>query len=139
MSFLFLEPPALRRLWLVAGWVGVIGVVVLSLIPPPPAILGVENEDKLGHLLAYGLLMWWFAQDVLAARRRSGVALALIALGVALEFLQGWGGLRTFSVADMVADAAGVAVGWALAPPRLPNLLQRATAALQRWTRRDAG
>jgi VanZ family protein len=132
LSLTSLEPHALRRIWLAAGWFGVVGVVVLSLIPPPPEMLGVENEDKLGHIAAYGLLMWWFAQDVLAARRRAGMALALIALGVALEFLQGWGGLRSFSVADMVADAAGVAVGWALAPPRLPNLLQRVTVALHR-------
>jgi hypothetical protein len=47
-----------------------------------------------------------------------------VALGIALEFVQGWTDYRTFEVADMVADALGVAVGWALAPPRLPNFLQ---------------
>ena len=119
-------------MWLAAGWLGVVGVVVLSLIPPPPEILGVANEDKLGHLSAYGLLMWWFAQDALAARQRAWVGAALIALGVVLEFLQGWGGLRTFSVVDMAANGAGVALGWALAPPRLPNMLQRAAARLRR-------
>jgi len=132
LSWIPREPQALRRWWLIAGWFGVASVIVLSLIPPPPELLGVENEDKFGHLAAYGVLMWWFAQDALAARRRAGVALGLIALGVALEFVQGWGGLRTFSVADMLADAAGVAMGWALAPPRLPNLLQRVSAAVLR-------
>lgn len=126
------EPQALRRLWLAAGWLGVASVIVLSLIPAPPELLGVENEDKLGHVAAYAWLMWWFAQDLLTARRRAPAALALIALGVALEFVQGWGGIRIFSVSDMLADAVGVGVGWALAPPRLPNLLQRVSTSLPR-------
>jgi hypothetical protein len=124
------EPHALRRLWLAIGWAGVAGVIVLSLIPSPPEVLGVEHEDKLGHLAAYALLMWWFAQDVIAARGRARAAAALIALGAALEFLQGWEGSRAFSTADMAANAAGVALGWLLAPPRLPNLLRRLAAGL---------
>jgi hypothetical protein len=32
-------------------------------------------------------------------------------------------GYRTFDVWDMAADAAGVLIGVALAPPRLPNFL----------------
>ena len=119
-------------MWLAIGLLGVVGVLVLSLIPPPAPILGVENEDKLHHLGAYGLLMWWFAQDAVAARQRAWIAMALVALGVAIEYLQGWTGYRTFSVADMAADAIGVAIGWLLSPPRLPNLLQRAAARLAR-------
>ena len=52
------------------------------------------------------------------------LAAAFVAMGIALEFIQGWTGYRDFEVADMLADAAGVAAGWALAPPRLPNLLR---------------
>jgi hypothetical protein len=37
--------------------------------------------------------------------------------------VQRWTGYRTFDVWDMAADAAGVAIGWLLAPPRLPNVL----------------
>jgi VanZ family protein len=93
----------------------------LSLTPRPPEI-DIEQGDKLGHLLAYGTLMLWFAQHRLATQQRLRTALGLVALGVALEFVQRWTGYRTYSYADMAANTAGVLLGWLLAPPRLPNL-----------------
>ena len=45
-------------------------------------------------------------------------------MGIAIEYLQRATGYRTFEVADMIADAVGVATGWLLAPPRLPHVLQ---------------
>ena len=119
----------LRQAWLTVGWLGVAAVVVLSLIPSPPELLGVQNEDKLEHVLAYALLMWWFAQAWLGRQPRVTTAAGLVALGVAIEFVQGWSGLRTFSPPDMAADAVGVAAGWLLAPPRLGNVLQRVQRA----------
>jgi VanZ family protein len=120
----------LRSAWLGLGWLGVAGVVVLSLIPSPP--VGVEHGDKLGHAGTYALLMWWFAQAWLRRDTRARTAAGLLALGVAIEYAQGWTGYRDFSVADMAADALGIALGWLLAPPRLPNVLQRASARLTR-------
>ncbi|HEY7760006.1 MAG TPA: VanZ family protein [Burkholderiales bacterium] len=119
----------LRRAWLGLGWVGVVGVVILSLVPLPP-MAGAEHGDKFGHATTYGLLMWWFAQAWLRSDSRARTAVGLLALGVALEFAQGWTGFRDFSVADMIADALGIALGWLLAPPRMPNVLQRASACL---------
>ena len=52
-----------------------------------------------------------------------------MALGIALEFAQRMTGFRMFEVADMVAGALGVTLGWLLAPPRTPNLLYWC----QRW------
>jgi hypothetical protein len=112
----------LERAWRIVGWLGVLGVIVLSLIPNPPSI-GVEQGDKIGHAAAYALLMLWFAQIHLQRWQRMPVALWLLTLGIALEFAQGWAGPRTFSIADMGADAAGIALGWLAAPPRGPNLL----------------
>jgi VanZ family protein len=42
-------------------------------------------------------------------------------MGIAIEFVQGATGYRSFEVMDMVADAIGVLLGWAaaLALPRL--------------------
>lgn len=97
-------------------------ILYLSLTPTPPQI-GIENGDKLGHLAAYGLVMLWFAQPYTALRQRIWLAIGMVALGVALEYAQRATGYRTFEVADMVADALGVAIGWLAAPPRLPNLL----------------
>jgi len=120
----------LRSAWLGLGWLGVIGVVILSLVPTPS--VGVEHGDKLGHTTTYALLMWWFAQAWMRRDVRARTAAGLLALGVVLEYAQGWTGFRDFSLADMVADALGIALGWLLAPPRTPNLLQRASAYLAR-------
>ena len=96
------------------GW-GLVGAIVwLSLTPRPPQI-DVDQGDKLGHLLAYGGLMYWFALLYVATRIRALYAAGFIAMGIAIELVQGWTGYRSFEVADMVADALGVFAGWALA------------------------
>ena len=76
---------------------------------------GVEQGDKLGHLLAYGILMFWFCVLYRPLRARAFYAVGFIAMGIALEFVQGWLGYRSFEAADMAANAAGVAVGWGIA------------------------
>jgi VanZ family protein len=116
------NPARITGYWLTAGWLGVGLIVFLSLTPAPPQI-GVENEDKLGHLAAYGLVTLWFTQIHTGLRQRIWLAVGMVALGIALEYAQRTTGYRSFDIADMVADAAGVAIGWLLAPPRLPNLL----------------
>jgi len=117
-----LTPERLNNYWQAAGWLGIGLIVSLSLTPAPPQI-GVENGDKLGHLAAYGLVTLWFAQAYAGLRHRIWLAAGMVALGVAMEYAQGATGYRSFEVVDMVADALGVAIGWLLAPPRLPNLL----------------
>lgn len=118
----------IRRIWLAVGWLGIALVVFLSLTPRPPD-LGIEQGDKLGHFAAYAALMLWFAQIYRSRQSRWRWAIGLFALGVALELIQRWTGLRTFSYSDMAADSLGVGIGWLLAPPRLPSLL----AAAERW------
>ena len=113
-----------RKLWLVFGWLLILLVIYLSLAPIAIEV-PVEEGDKLGHVAAYAALMFWFANLYESSNRRSMLAIGFVALGVALEFAQGWTGYRNFEVADMVANALGVAVGWVLAPPRLPNILRR--------------
>lgn len=116
-------PAALRAAWRIVGWFGVALLIWLSLTPSPPQIVDVAHLDKIEHLLAYALLMVWFAQLRASIRQRAITAAALLALGIALEFAQASGGVREFSVADMVADLAGISLGWFAAPPRGPDLL----------------
>lgn len=118
------------RLWQVVG-VLLIGLVIyLSLTPYPIDGIPVENGDKYDHLLAYATLMFWFAQIHEQSRVRLCLALALIGMGVGLEFLQRLTGFRTFEIGDMTASAIGVCVGWIASPPRLPHLLRHLEA---RW------
>jgi len=101
----------------------VVLVFYLSLRPepaqPPP-----QGLDKFEHLLAYGVLMFWFAHLELVPRGRWRLALGLAGMGVAIECLQGLIGHRQFSVTDMAANGAGVLAGWLAAPPRAPDALR---------------
>lgn len=115
--------PGVRHSWLVLGWLLVFLVIFLSLTPAPLRT-DMDHADKLSHVLAYAVLMLWFAQPYETARQRILLAIGFVGMGVALEFLQRWTGYRSFEVADMAASTAGVAAGWMFAPPRLPNGLR---------------
>jgi len=117
------QPLRLRSLWLAAGWLLVFLVVYLSL-RPGGALLPETFIDKLQHVIAYAVLMYWFAGLYALRPVRACYATGFIALGIALEFIQLWSGYRSFDPGDMVADAVGVAAGWLLAPPRTPPMLE---------------
>jgi hypothetical protein len=68
--------------------------------------------------------MFWYAQIVLDRVSRLGVAAAFVAMAIALEFVQRATGYRSFEVQDMEAGAIGVLLGWVLAPPRSPSLIE---------------
>jgi VanZ family protein len=124
----------LRRLWLCAGVLLVVLVFYLSLRPEPPEPPP-QGLDKFEHLLAYGVLMFWFAhlEPMRSGRRR--LALGLAGMGIAIECLQGLIGHREFSIADMVANGAGVLAGWLAAPPRMPDVLRFLVARASRGLR----
>jgi VanZ family protein len=117
--------PRIRKVWLFLGWMLVLLVIYLSVIPAPLE-LPMEQADKFSHALAYLVLMSWFANLYADHARRTAFAIGFIVMGVALEFIQRWTGYRSFEVADMVASGIGVIIGWLIAPPRLPNYLRLA-------------
>jgi len=96
-----------------AGWLYAAAIVFLSLTPRPPQI-EVEHGDKLGHLLAYGLLMFWFCFLYRYRYTRLAYGIGWIALGVALEFAQAATGYRSYELADMAANSLGVLLGWGI-------------------------
>ena len=114
----------MRRLSVAVGWSIAAAIVWLSLTPAPPRI-DIEQGDKLGHFVAYGSLMFWFC--LLYARRNVRIAYAVlwIAMGVALEFIQGQLGYRTYEVFDMFANALGVLIGWTISFAIPPGLAQK--------------
>jgi VanZ family protein len=112
---------AMRAIALAVGWALVAAIIWASVTHNPPQI-PVEHGDKFGHLLAYGGVMFWFAQLYRRTPTRLAYAAGFIAMGVALEFVQRALGYRSFEVLDMVADAIGVLAGWSIAlamPPLL--------------------
>ena len=118
----------LRALWLALGWSWAAAIVWLSLMPSPPTI-DIAQGDKLGHFLGYGILMFWFCQLYTARPTRLAYALGFALLSVALEFAQGALGYRSYEPFDMVANALGVGLGWAIALLTGGRLLARLETA----------
>ena len=118
-----------HRLWLIIGWGLVAAVIVLSLIPVPFE-LG-EGDDKIGHFTAYASLAFWFGMLNAGLPRQLGIAAAFALMGVGIEFLQGMTDYRSFEVADMVANALGATLGFALLQTRLGNALTWAERFLE--------
>jgi len=113
------------------GWAAVILVIYLSLTPEPLSAPTIE-EVKSGHLVAYGWLMWWFAQLVQGRRNRIKVATLLALMGIGLEYAQGLTDYRTFAYTDMRDNTLGVAVGWLVAMTPAGRVLAWLDGA---WTR----
>lgn len=112
----------LKRVWLIVGWLLIILIVYLSLAPNPPTLVMFENADKVEHAFAYATVAFWLCAIYLTVRSRVVVIVALIGLGVALEYVQDWTGYRSFDVMDMLADTVGVLLGWLVARTRLGRL-----------------
>ena len=125
------HPQAIRRLWLIGGIAILLLLWVLSLIPQPPTF-GVRNEDKFFHAVAYGGTMWWWGQYWPSLRRRLLLAIVFTLMGIAVEFVQGWTGWRTFDTHDMVANGIGVLLGWVLVQTPTGSLLSRLDSAVLR-------
>jgi len=112
------------KLWLVIGALQIILIGYLSLTPNPPDT-GIDNGDKIGHFMAYGLLMGWFAQIYIQWKPRLWLMAMFISMGVLLEILQGMTGYRSYSYADMVANSSGVLMGLVLSQGPMAQLLQQ--------------
>jgi VanZ family protein len=118
--------PTLRfkKFWLIIGWSLILVVIGLSLMSsPPPVIPSIDYGDKFAHLLAYFVLMGWFAQLYHAPQQRLTYLIGFILLGGALEILQSLGGVRQGEWADMIADSTGVLLAWQFTKSRLAYIL----------------
>ena len=108
-------PLRLPWLWLGAGCLVVAAVCAGSLLPASnmPWLVGllrIEFMEELLHAGAYFVLMIWFAG--LCRRGLYGVvAVLLVALGAALDFLQLGVPSRSFDPLDIAANALGIGVG----------------------------
>ncbi len=99
----------------------VIAVIFLSLTASYPAYLVIGDDLKLNHVLAYAVLMFYFVQLVLGTRSPWFFAVLFVTMGIALEYLQVQTGYRHFSYYDMLADSAGVSVGFLASKTPLKN------------------
>ena len=109
------------KAWLAVGFAFVGLVVYLSLTHDP-----IQTPDvgfKIGHVLAYAWLMFWFSQIFRASRTRWTIGLMLVVMGVLLEYIQGMTGYRHFGYTDMRDNAIGVLLGLGVALTPLGHAL----------------
>ena len=87
-------------------------VLALCLMPPAQHLPS-TGWDKANHALAFAVLavLGLAAYPARAARVLPG----LLAFGAAIELLQSLTGYRTAEWFDLLADAAGLLIGWQLA------------------------
>ena len=118
-----MNPLKLRILWTFIGYGLVVLVVYLSLSTLPPSV-DIPLEDKIYHVLAYGVLMLWFAQ-LYPKSRYLWLAIGFIALGILMEILQAQLVSRNGDVWDVVANSLGTILSWGLALKGMNLLLHR--------------
>jgi len=107
---------ALRyRSWWIVGGLAMVFVIVVASLLPSSSLPSVQLWDKFEHALAYFALAAWFG-GIVRPDRYLRLALALLALGVAVEVSQQAMGLgRTADLRDVLANAVGIAVGLVIA------------------------
>lgn len=115
-----LLPLRYARTWLFAG-LALLGLGLVSALSPVAAPTALAFNDKLVHLIAFVGFMVWFG-GVFKARLAPLVALGLAAYGISIELLQSLTVSRQAEALDVVADIAGVLLGWLLS-----------AAGLSRW------
>jgi VanZ family protein len=113
--------PAAARFWRGLLAVLLLAVTWLALTPAPPPAAALL-WDKFNHMAAFASLA--LAAQLGFRRRWLRVALGLLAYGALIELLQALTPTRVGDAADLLADAAGIALG------------QAAAALAVRWARR---
>ena len=96
-----------QRRW--AFWLGVVVVLALALMRPTH-FMPSTGWDKANHALAFAVLTLLGCLSY--PGRGIRVLLGLFAYGILIEVLQTLTGYRTGEVLDVVADTAGIALGW---------------------------
>ena len=108
-------PLAHAPAWVLASVLLVVAVLYVSLAPLNVPVDLPTNFDKIEHAVAYVLLAVWFT-GLVAQPRYARVAVALVVLGLTIEFLQAampFG--RQGDPWDAVANVAGIGIGILLA------------------------
>ncbi|HYP66828.1 MAG TPA: VanZ family protein [Thiobacillaceae bacterium] len=105
-----------------------IAAIIFLSLTPHPIKFHIPYGDKLNHLLAYATLMAWWSQLHVSSARRLRLALSFAALGIVIEYAQGYTATRQPDVFDALANIAGILLGWLAAPPRIPSYYAKLAA-----------
>ena len=117
--------------WIAASLL-LLALVVWGSLMPGSDVPGPPDLDKLEHVSAYALLAVWFT-GLVPRNRYATLAMALLGLGVLMEFLQRAMQLgRQADVLDVAANVVGIGAGIAIALWRTGGWAPRVEAWLSR-------
>ena len=111
-------------LWKMLGGIFILAVITVCLIPMPDTSGGIPQLDKVFHFLSFGGLTAWFLMLYRGPRTGLLIPLAVLALGLLIEALQGMTSYRSASGADAVADLLGIVLAAMFAVQPLSRSLQ---------------
>ena len=120
-------PLRYARTWLLAGLVLMV-LGLFSALLPMPAAVEATVDDKILHGAVFLVFTVWFG-GVFDRRFVPAIVVCLSAYGLLIELLQSLTASRQGDVLDLVADVAGVLLGWALSAAGL----SRWCATLESW------
>lgn len=115
------------RKWLKYLFIGLISIGLVVSLMPMDSRLGANNLDKLMHASAF----FGFALLLSLATLRNfwrWQAPLLLSYGALIEILQAFLPWRSFSLADLAADACGIVLFWLLRNTLLKGLVLHADA-----------
>jgi VanZ family protein len=117
--------------WIAASLL-LLALVVWGSLMPGSDVPGPPDLDKLEHVSAYALLAVWFT-GLVPRSRYAALAVALLGLGVLMEFLQQAMQLgRQADVLDVAANVVGIGAGIAIAAWRTGGWAPKVEASLSR-------
>ncbi len=108
----------LSNLWQTIGYLIILSIIVLSLIPNPEEVTPFSASDKVLHVIAYAVSMFWFGLCFRRGRLYV-IGIILLVLGIVIEIVQGQTGYREMSLYDIFANITGIVIGLLLSFSRL--------------------
>lgn len=108
-----------RSVWVFIGWAMVALGIGISLFPAQISHIGLDNNGKDIHVVAYFAFMLWLGQLYPLHSERIAIAIGLVLMGLGLEGLQELQGTRSGTWPDAAANVAGVGCGWLALKTRL--------------------
>jgi VanZ family protein len=104
-----------HRYWWALGGLLLAAIATLSLLPIHGPDLGLPQGDKWQHAFAYLVLTSYFGQLVASGwRNRFVLVLGLLGYGIGIELAQSFTPARQAELADLAANALGIALGLVL-------------------------
>ncbi|MBL6988590.1 MAG: VanZ family protein [Bacteriovoracaceae bacterium] len=112
-----------KFIWLLIGVLSVLLVVYFSLAKFDDSPSTIPHLDKLLHAGIYTYLGWYFSQ-IFTSSKRLIILVALLAMGILIEFLQKLTGYRSFELQDIAANIFGITLGVFVFHKIYPNLIE---------------